>query len=282
MMVDVADNQRPEDPEQRPEQSRPPALRPPTPPAAPPAQPPLPGTPVPPPTPVGPDEQERWRQFQEFQRFQEWQRSSQFGTPDAGPTEDRPPRKGKPLWRRVLLSKWSRRVLYLLVVVLVLNWAYQHYFGGPDENLPASVTGGGKTERNKVFEFSGEEAVRKVYNDIAQDLSRNACDRFATAEVEQSFADHFNAPDCETAVHRLHAQIPKRTGAVNTFAEASFLKVDRDTSAQPDPDAQVFSGCGLDTGTGPRLGQFTAEKIAGSAGGQWIITAHSRETCPTS
>jgi len=259
-MVDVADNQQsgPGDPE-----SRPPAVRPQAPPpaaagATPPAQ------------PLSAEEAERWRQFQEFQRFQEFRDSSQFGE---APEPDRPRRRGRPVWKKLLLSKWLRRLAFLLVVVLAANWAYEKYFGNPDENLPASVTGGFKTERTVLFATDPKEAIRAFYDNVAQETLPDACTRFETEAVERSFANHFNAPDCATAVRRLHAEV---TGK-NDYAEVYFPT---DVSLAPGPDKTVVvSSCDLEVSAGPRLGRFTVKVIEGSRGDQWTISRHERETC---
>ncbi|WP_424189945.1 hypothetical protein ACOBQX_14270 [Actinokineospora sp. G85] len=269
----MADNQRPEEPDSQPP-ARHPGPQVPAPPPVPHQEQPrvVPGQVVPSPA-LTPEEAERFRQFQEFQRYQEWQRSSQFGSPESDPTEPRPRRTSRPLWRKVLLSKWFRRVIYLLVVVLLLNWAYDKYFGGPDEDLPASQTGGGKTERTVLFATNPKEAVRAFYDNVAQETLPDACTRFATEQVAQSFATHFNAPDCPTAVKRLHTQVTSK----NNYAEVFFPTA---VSLVPDAGGEVrVSSCDLEVNSGPRLGVFTVKEIDKSRAGQWTIVRHERESC---
>ncbi|GAA3002848.1 hypothetical protein [Actinokineospora diospyrosa] len=234
----------------------------------PPAGPPAIRPPGQPPAVPMPDD-EQWRQFQEFQRFQDFQRGQADGTLPP------PPRaKRRPLWLRVLLAKWFRRLVYLLLVLLALTWAYQHFFGGPDEDLPASQTGGGKTTRTVLFATTPKEAVRAFYDNIAQNIPDDACTRFETQQVEDQFARHFNAPDCRTAVQRLNAEV----GTANEYAEPRF-PLAMDFTPRTDGTI-VVSSCEMEVYDGPRLGRFTVKVIPGSRGDQWTISRHDDEPNP--
>src|SRR5207302_7504697 len=83
-----------------------------------------------PPEPVpsaqpGPLDADQQRQFEEFRKFQEFQRYREE-------TGQLPPAPKKPLWQRLLRSKLLRALVILLLIILGLAWAYQHYFGRKD------------------------------------------------------------------------------------------------------------------------------------------------------
>jgi hypothetical protein len=207
---------------------------------------------------------ERFRQFQEFQRFEGSQRG---GTPA-------PPPKRTPTWRKVLFSKWLRRLILLTVLLLAARWALDHYFGDPDQDLPASETGGHKTSRNVIQARSPVEGVRLFYTGVAEgdnEVARNyTCNRFATQELADRFADHFGAPSCQVAVERLFKEVTNHS---------DFAWPQRGTADYtPKADGSVVvSSCALDVSGGPRLGQFTFEIVPDSLDQQWMITQHEKE-----
>ncbi|MDQ3404687.1 MAG: hypothetical protein M3548_15065 [Actinomycetota bacterium] len=216
-------------------------------------------------TPGGQFDAEQRRQFEEFQRFQEFQQ-----THGDAPS----PHRRRPTWRRILFAKWFRRLAFLLVLAIAAIWAYQHYFGGPDDSLPASQTGGGKTERTVLFASTPKEAVRMIYDNIAQNTLPDACTRFETEAVEQQFANHFNAGDCASAVRRLHEEV----GTANDYAEPYFPP-EMDLTERTDGTV-VISSCALEVRDGPRLGRFTVRKIPNARGEQWTIAKHEAEPVP--
>ena len=250
MMVDVADDEQP-----RPDRPGPPPAPRETPP------PPSPQGGLPPAVPGESFDAEQWRRFQEFQEFQ---RFEQEHPPP-------PPKPGKPLWRKLIGNKWVRRMVFLLVLLAAASWAVNHYFGDPDEDLPASMTGGGKATRTVLFAESPREAIRLIYNNVAQASLPDACTRFETEEVAQKFADHFNAPDCDTAVRRLHDEVTNASAYARPYFPSAV-------GLAPGPDGTVvISSCALDIREGPRLGEFTLRVIPGSRSDQWTIADHRKE-----
>ncbi|WP_436492427.1 hypothetical protein [Actinokineospora sp. HUAS TT18] len=215
---------------------------------------------IPAPPPATQDSAE-WREFQEFQRFKEFQRG------------ELPAARKRPLWLRILLGKWVRRLVFLLILFIGAIWAYQHYFGNPDDDLPASQTGGGKTDRTVLFASTPKEAVRALYDNIAQNIPGDACSRFETEAVAQEFANAFNAPDCPIAVERLNAQV----GKANDYAEPYFPpRMDLLPNAS---GLVVVSSCEMEVRDGPRLGKLTVKKIPNARGEQWTISDYSKEAC---
>ncbi|MFC5286032.1 hypothetical protein ACFPM7_03140 [Actinokineospora guangxiensis] len=244
----MADDEQPD-----PAKPGPPPARPADVPPAPPGQP-----------PVVPGESydaaqwERFRQFQEFQRFEK----------DNPPPE--PPR-GKPLWKKILFNRWVRRLVLLLVLLAAAGWAFDHYFGDPDEDLPASQTGGGKATRTVLFAESPREAIRMIYNNVAQTTLPDACTRFETEELAERFADHVGAPDCPTAIRRLNGEVTNASAYARPYFPSAV-------DLTPGADGTVVvSSCALDIREGPRLGEFTLRVIPGSRANQWIISDHRKE-----
>ncbi|MGW5053320.1 hypothetical protein [Actinokineospora sp. NPDC004072] len=271
MMIPVADDEQPHrdqpGPPAPPEHL--PAPRPapgPPPSAAPPpsATPPPAHQPHPPTVPGDSFDAEQWRRFQEFQEFKRFE--------EAQGEQPGKRRAGKPLWRRLVFNRWVRRLALLLVLLLAASWAVDHYFGNPDEDLPASETGGGKTSRTVLFAGSPREAIRMIYNNVAQATLPDACTRFETEELAERFADHFGAPDCPTAIRRLHEEVTNASAYARPVFPAAV-------TLTPGPDGTVvISSCELQIKSGPRLGEFTLRVIPGSIGDQWIISGHRKES----
>lgn len=239
---------------------------------------PLPAPRAPVPEQIDP---EAVRQFQQFQQFQELMRQ-QGGAPLVLP----PARK--PLWRKALGSgavRWPVKVLavvgiVLLVLGLVAYFAYQHFFGSEDKNLPASMVGGKSYENRTILAESPHEAVRKVYHRVADNSPDFACGQFTTAAAQQFKNDFdFQAGSCEDAVRELNARIDKsQKGYKNTWADYQGLPLDLDgvnLKSPPDSVTSVeISSC--EVTVSPKLGWFKVQKVER---GQWIITEHRRETC---
>ncbi|WP_258905078.1 hypothetical protein [Actinokineospora sp. UTMC 2448] len=206
---------------------------------------------------------EQWRRFQEFQEFKRFEEAQGQAPP--------PRRAGKPLWRKLVFNRWVRRLVVLLLLLIAASWAVDHYFGNPDADLPASETGGGKASRTVLFAESPREAIRMIYNNVAQATLPDACTRFETEELAQLFADHFNAPDCPTAIRRLHDEVTDASAyARPVFPAAVDLRPGADGTV-------VVSSCELQISAGPRLGEFTLRIIPGSLSNQWIISGHRKE-----
>ncbi len=205
---------------------------------------------------------EQVRQFQQFQQFQELMRQQGSGLVPPPPT---------PLWKKALTSKGVRKLALIAIVALLGYFAYDYYFGSSNDDLPASMTGGGKTQTNQVLPTNPYETVRKVYERIAYDDPQVACGMFdeRTGAPDQ-FANSFNATDCAQAVSALHKDVTGRNG----YAEVDFKGKMGQT---PDSGVVDINSCDLGVSNGPRLGLFTVNRIDKD---QWIITAYRSVTCP--
>jgi hypothetical protein len=258
------------------QQQPPPRDEPPVPPAPPPA--------VRAPTEVTP---EQIRQFQEFQHFQELMRQqAEQGLPPGTPPPPgylqqwgppQPPAKRPSAPKRFLkaaVGKIVTGIVVLLVVVAAGYFAIDYFFGENRDQLPASQTGGGKTEDNLVLETNPYEAVRKIYHHIANGengVPEQVCLRFE--DRGEKFAADMGYGDCEQAVRGLAAKVTDS----NAYAESMPSYT---TKTFPENELRISSCADNVRGGiegGPSLGAFTVHKIANSKGGQWIITDHENE-----
>lgn len=250
---------------------------------------------TPPDAPMGPPsgiDPEQLRQFQEFQRFEEFQRfqqaqreaggelyaaSGDFGAPSgaahggAGLPGGAGPQK-RPVWRRLLGSKLFRRLVYVGLVLIALTWAYDHYFGEDDEvDRPAAETGGGKFETNNILPSNPYEAVRTIYDGIAQNSAGDICGVFSQP-AQMDFAAHLGHGDCGSAV----AAVSEEVDHVDDYASSI-------TSYGPLPvgaKAITIDSCEFEIRGGPALGVFTLTKQQYKD--QWLITGHKAgpKNCP--
>jgi len=236
-----------------------------------------------------PMDAEQLRQFQQFQQFQEFLRfneAQQQGAtmvpsqprqpaqaphgpppvpPPGGELVARPPGPKAPKWMRKLGGKALSALIFFLLLGLGLTWAYNHFFGTGDDDATTEefVEGGGGTYRtNQILSTNPYEAVRTVYDAVAQNLVPQGCGRFAETQ-QQEFAQNLGFADCKVAVESLHGQV----GSVNDYAES----VPSYTSKPIEGDTITIDSCQFPIDGGPALGVFTATKVEK---GQWLITGH--------
>lgn len=232
------------------------------------------------PAPLDPDQV---RQFQQFQQFQELMRQQPAGAQLPLPVPGPPPPPKPPLWQKALRSKLFRRLAVLAVIVLTapIWWSavltgiaslVTDVFGSHKDNRPASETGGGLYHTNHILKDNPYDAVRQVYERVADNSPDFACGVFSD-EAAQQFAEHVNAPDCPNAIKMLNAQVDNAPGSMNAYAEPDFHGK---MGEKPSADSITISSCELGVTAGPRLGAFTVSRVDK---GQWLITGHRRESC---
>ncbi|MFT7869311.1 MULTISPECIES: hypothetical protein [Amycolatopsis] len=243
--------------------------------------------------PVDPAELEQFRQFQQFQdylRFTQAQQGTQPAPPpDAGvvqappsqpaaqppmippgyqlvPTESR----RAPKWVTWLGKKVLAWVLALVILGVAGTWLYNHFFPNDSGKSSAQLAqeGGGKYQTNHILSTSPYEAVREVYDAIAQNLVPQACGRM-DEPIQQKFAQDLGYADCQVAVHELNRQVTNK----NKYAESMPSYV-----SEPIPgDRFTISSCQFGIVGGPALGAFTVAKVPK---GQWLIVEHTNEPTP--
>lgn len=244
---------------------------------------------TPPPQPPQPPQQpapeldaEQLRQFQQFQQFQDFLRYNEAQQQSGGtlvPAAPQEPRRPKlPRWLRRLGGKILGWVIVLVLLLLAMNWAYDHYFGtDSDEDKPAAETGGGTYKTNDILSDLPHEAVRQVYDAIAQEDPRTglppvpqACGRFS-APTQQQFAENLGYADCQQAVLALHENVVD----VNDYAESMSSSVSRPVTGE----TIRIDSCDFEITGGPALGVFTVTQVEL---GQWLITGHEQgpRRCP--
>lgn len=250
---------------------------------------------------------EQLRQFQQFQQFQDFLRYTeaqrqndgheqaspggqlvpgpggqlmpgQSGPPTAAPggplqvaaPSNLPaprPKIRAPRWAKRLAGKLLSAFLFFLVLAIAGKLVYNHFFPSLDDNRPAAEIGGGTYHANKILSTQPFEAVRTVYDAIAQkdpnpeDMAARACGRFRE-DIQQKFAADLGFTDCHAAVLALHAQITN----VNSYAES----IPSYRSGQQGDTVRIDS-CSFSISGGPALGVFTVTKVDK---GQWLITGH--------
>jgi hypothetical protein len=160
-------------------------------------------------------------------------------------------------------------LLFLAVLGIAGKLLYNHFFPSQDDNRPAAETGGGTYHTHTELSTEPYEAVRTVYDAIAQNSAPMACGRFRD-DIQQKFATDMGYQDCQLAVEGLHAQVTNE----NNYAESISPR-------QYDPNATnlTIDSCDFSISGGPSLGRFVVTRVER---GQWLITGHEPgpTTCP--
>jgi hypothetical protein len=249
--------------------------------------------------PMDPAQLEQFRQFQQFQDYLKFTQSQQGNQPapppDAGmvqappsqpATQDsgagRPPvippgyqlvpteRRRAPKWVSWLGKKVIAWALAIVILGLAGTWLYNHFFPNDSGKTSAQLAqeGGGKYQTNHILSTSPYEAVREVYDAVAQNLVPQACGRM-DEPIQQKFAQDLGYADCQVAVHELNRKVTNK----NKYAESMPSSV-----SEPYPgDRFTISSCKFGIEGGPALGAFTVAKVPK---GQWLIVEHTNEPTP--
>jgi hypothetical protein len=247
------------------------------------------GSTAPAPPPMDADQLAQFRQFQQFQdylRFTQSQQGNQPAPPpDAGVVQappSQPPaippgyqlvpteRRRAPKWVTWLGKKVIAWVLAIIILGVAGTWLYNHFFPNDAGKTSAQLAqeGGGKYHTNHILSTSPYEAVREVYDAVAQNLVPQACGRM-DEPIQQKFAQDLGYADCQVAVHELNRKVTNK----NKYAESMPSSV-----SEPYPgDRFTISSCQFGIEGGPALGAFTVAKVPK---GQWLIVEHSNEPTP--
>ncbi|MGK3207620.1 hypothetical protein [Amycolatopsis sp. MEPSY49] len=245
--------------------------------------------------PMDPDQLEQFRQFQQFQDYLRFTQAQQGNEPAPPPNTGvvqappspqqggaQPPmippgyqlvpteRRRAPKWLSWLGKKVIAWVLAIVILGVAGTWLYNHFFPNDAGKTSAQLAqeGGGKYQTNHILSTSPYEAVREVYDAVAQNLVPQACGRM-DEPVQQKFAQDLGYADCQVAVHELNRKVTNK----NKYAESMPSSV-----SEPYPgDRFTISSCQFGIEGGPALGAFTVAKVPK---GQWLIVAHTNEPTP--
>lgn len=218
-------------------------------------------------------EYHQYQQFLEFQKFREWQRLHGTDGTDSPPPNGTgtatPPKR--PKWKRavgLLRFKLVRRLLYLVLALLLLNVALDHYFGTDDSGLTGDSTpsdlGGGPSP---ILQTDPRAAIITFYDFVAT-KPETAC-LLMTEPARARFASNYGAPDCDTAVDRLNRQVTNPMVYKSPEFGSGALQL-------AGPEAKV-SSCALNVQGGPRLGAFGLQLEPEG----WIIDGHKPQPACT-
>lgn len=208
---------------------------------------------------------EQLRQFQEFQRFQEYQRYQEA----TGQAPQPPKPQGKRWWLVVLGSRIFWRALFLLLVVISVVWAYNHFFGTDDPGDIAQDSGGVTGPAQGLSAPAGlQGTVGMFYKHVSFADTTRACTLFLRDDTRQKFANAYGASDCAAAVKDLKTKVT----SVDRYQQIMFPP---DMLKTPTSTKVTIDSCALTVEGGPRLGTFVVEKV--NAG--WVITDWSPSTC---
>ncbi|MEU0790908.1 hypothetical protein ABZ342_12620 [Amycolatopsis sp. NPDC005961] len=240
---------------------------------------------------------EQFRQFQQFQdylRFTQSQQGNQPAPPPGGGVVQAPPsqpaarqsgeppaippgyqlvpteRRRAPKWLSWIGKKVIAWALAIVILGLAGTWLYNHFFPNDEGKTSAQLAqeGGGTYHTNRILSTSPYEAVREVYDAVAQNLVPQACGRM-DEPIQQKFAQDLGYADCQVAVHELNRKVTSK----NDYAESMPSYV-----SEPLPgDRFTISSCRFGIKGGPALGAFTVQKVDKS---QWLIVAHTNEPTP--
>lgn len=255
--------------------------------------------------PIDPEELrsfQEFQQFQEFQRYQEYLRSQEPGAslaprgpndavPPPPPSQDlqragsrelepRPERRKAPAWLVTLGGKIVGALLLLAAIIVGGAWAIDYFLGADDPITPEEQAkqGGKKAEGTKLYASSPYEAVRRIYDDIAQGDTEDICLRFDELARDQ-FAADVGFDTCAAAAAGMHDKVTN----VDAYAESLPSNVSNPSLGDEIEldSCEVALPAGGVVG-GPALGVFTVTKIPDAQGEQWLITGHAPgpEKCP--
>lgn len=230
-----------------------------------------------PPEPVDEEELRQFREFQEFQRFLEHKREHGDELVPAESKENGQ-RRRPPAWLTAFGGKLLTAALVLIAVAAGAAWAINHYLGGSSEPSTEELAeqGGKKATATKLYASDPYEAVRDVYDAIAQtnpDTGKPevgmVCLRFDVT-TRARFASDLGYGSCRQAAIALNEQVTHVTNYAESMPSWSAKPPRAETVRI---DSCTDSVDGTITG-GPALGTFIVTKIPDAMGEQWLITGH--------
>ncbi|GAB3910865.1 hypothetical protein GCM10029964_115530 [Kibdelosporangium lantanae] len=183
------------------------------------------------------------------------------------------PAAKKPTWKRILFSRAFRRAAFYLVVILAVVWAYNHYFGTPDDDgkgTQGTAGPGQKTDPGKAS-TSPNAAIDTLYRWAATGNqgtnAASACQQLFNEAGQRAFVIDFGGTDCESVVRGLAGKVGVllRPPLIDTYNK-QVIEISSCDDLALKPDTQG-------------LGKFVFTRF----GDGWIISGHEPEPnpCPT-
>jgi hypothetical protein len=219
--------------------------------------------------PVDPEQHRQFEQFQQFQQFLAFKEAQGEGAPPL-----QLPGRQRPMWKKILFSRAVRKLAFLIVVIIALVWAYNHYIGGGpvDDGLgtQGAAGPGQKTDPGKA-PTSPAAAIDTLYRQSStgnqKDYAASVCALLFTDAGRAAFTGDLGGSDCETVVRGLDSKVGvlPRPPLIDVYGKQVIeLSSCHDLQLKP--------------GT-MGLGKFTVSK----QGDGWRISGHEPEPdpCPT-
>lgn len=186
------------------------------------------------------------------------------------------PMKRSDSWSKWLLRKLISALLLVLVLLLAGWLAWQYFFENKDSERSGTEGGGGTYRTNKILSTSPYEAVRSVYDAVAQKdprtkepLVAQACGRF-DEPIQTKFAQNMGFSDCRAAVIALHQRVTHANRYAESMPSSRSVPVEGDVLTISSCRDNIVGGIR----NGPSLGVFIVRKVEK---GQWLIVDHTTE-----
>jgi hypothetical protein len=176
----------------------------------------------------------------------------------------------RPAWQRFVRTKAFRKLIYVLIIVLVLVWGYNHYFGATEDNDPQGAAGPGSVQEPGRLSPSPQQAVIALYKLVAQGGATEACTLVFDHQGGMAFAQDYGEQTCEAAIAKVAAQVTVE--GRNTYAAPKIT----DDALVVTGSSAVLDSCKLNVRGGPALGRLL---LSGNDAG-WVISGHEAQTCP--
>jgi hypothetical protein len=214
------------------------------------------------PVPYDPEQQRQFEQFQQYQQFLKFQESQGQLPPGAVPPPPQAP-KGRPWWKKVLRSKLFQKLVFLVLVLIGLTWAYNYYFGpAPDDNTVQGGAGPGTQDEPGRRVENPAVGMMTLYEFVAAG-DKNACTLFEKSAA-QAFAVDLGAQDCVSAVAALKGTVDGNLERPDVkWRGLQTVTVSSCTDIRAKPGTKL-------------LGSF----VFTNKGNGWTITDHARESDP--
>ncbi|MEV4317658.1 hypothetical protein [Actinocrispum sp. NPDC049592] len=224
--------------------------------------------------PVDPEQYRQFEQFQQFQQFLAFKEAQGEGGTGTMPPQ-LPPGRGRPMWKKILFSKAVRKLAYLLVVILLLVWAYNYFFPGPQDDGLGTQGSAGPGQESDTGKGSGTPgaAVESLYEYTShasktgfnqqQDFATLACTLF-TKEAKASFTRDLGGSDCPNLLRGLETK-------VGPLQSTPLVDITGKNNVQLSSCHDLY----LKPGT-QGLGLFIVTK----RGDGWVISGHEPEPNP--